>query len=223
MTERTDRPPRAAKRPGGQRRPLTREKWIAAALEVFEKKGIAAVKIDALAKRLRVTRGSFYFHFAGLGDLHQSLLNQWRDRNCAPFAKLAAEPDLDGLTLFSRVVRTWVDEAPFRPLLDLAVRDWGRGARPVANEVAAADEFRISLLARAFRAIGYSDDESVVRARITYLHQIGYYALPFKETAAERTRYQPIYGRVLLGPLIEPEGDGLRQQAAAPDYRGRAW
>jgi hypothetical protein len=48
--------------------------------------------------------------------------------------------------------------------------------------------------------MGYSDDESLVRARITYFHQIGYYALPFKEDDAERKRLQPLYGSVLVGP-----------------------
>jgi AcrR family transcriptional regulator len=160
------------------------------------------VKIDPLAKRLRVTRGSFYFHFSGLGDLQQSLLEEWRTCNCAPFETLADQASPDGLVLFTRIVRTWVDEAPFRPHLDLAIRDWARSVRTVANDIAEADERRISQLAVAFRRIGYDNDESLVRARITYFHQIGYYALSFKESAADRRRYQPIYGRVLLGPLI---------------------
>ena len=62
--------------------PLSRESWIAAALSVLEKRGIAAVKIDALAKRFRVTRGSFYFHFSGLDDLREALLETWRSCNC---------------------------------------------------------------------------------------------------------------------------------------------
>ena len=160
------------------------------------------MKIERLAKRLRVTRGSFYSHFSGLGDLQRCLLQEWRTRNCAPFEQLAADATPDGLDLFTKVVRTWVDEAPFRPRLDLAVRDWSRGARAIAREVEDADERRISLLAFAFRAMGYDDDESVVRARITYFHQIGYFALPFRKSVADRERYQPIYGRVLLGPKI---------------------
>jgi len=186
--------------PALRRQTLTRESWIAAALKVLEQRGIAAVKIDRLATAFKVTRGSFYFHFSGIKDLHDALLEEWRARNCRPFEALAGTEATDGLTFFDQVVRIWVDEAPFRPLLDLAVRDWSRTARKLAGEVAAIDDLRISLLCRAFRAMGYGDDESLVRARITYFHQIGYYALSFKETAADRKRYQPIYGEVLLGP-----------------------
>ena len=45
-----------------------------------------------------------------------------------------------------------------------------------------------------------------MRARITYFHQIGYYTLSFKEDPAERKRYQPLFGDVLLGPLVRQPG-----------------
>ena len=185
------------------RQTLSREAWIAAARKVLEKRGIAEVKIDGLARQLKVTRGSFYFHFSSLEDLHNGLLEQWRRDNCRPFQDMRDAAEIDGLQFFTAIVHVWVDEDPFSPLLDLAVRDWSRTSKKLAREVAEIDSLRISLLTRAFRALGYSQDESLVRARITYFHQIGYYTLSFKEDAAERRRYQPLYGKVLLGPLVD--------------------
>ena len=185
-----------------QRKTLSRETWIDAARKVLEKRGIAAVKIDALARQFKVTRGSFYFHFSGLSDLHGGLIEVWRQRNCAPFEALE-KITMDGPAYFEKVVRVLVDEESFSPSLDLAIRDWSRMSKPLAAEMEASDRLRMDLLARAFRDIGYSDDESVVRARITYLHQIGYYTVAFKEPIADRKRYQPIYGRVLEGPLAK--------------------
>lgn len=189
------------------RQTLSREAWIAAARKVLEQRGIGEVKIDRLAKQFKVTRGSFYFHFSSLKDLHSGLLEEWRRSNCKPFQAMREAADVDGLQFFSSIVHVWVDEDPFSPLLDLAVRDWSRTSRKLAQEVAEMDNLRISLLARAFHTMGYSRDEGLVRARITYFHQIGYYALSFKEDAAERRRYQPLYGKVLLGPLVaDPDG-----------------
>ena len=193
--------PPTSKRSGARRTTLSRDDWLAAALTVLERRGIAAVKIDQLAKQLKVTRGSFYFHLSGIKDLHEALLAIWRSRNREPFEALAARSDLFGVELFSAVMKVWVDEKPFSPTLDLAIRDWSRSQPRLVTEVAEADEMRISLLAKSFRQMGYEDDESLVRARITYFHQIGYYALAFKESATDRKRYQPIYGAVLLGPL----------------------
>jgi AcrR family transcriptional regulator len=189
------------------RQSLSREAWIAAARKVLENRGIAEVKIDRLSKQLKVTRGSFYFHFSSQEDLHNGLLEQWRRDNCQPFQDMRDVAEVDGLQLFTAIVHVWVDEEPFSPLLDLAVRDWSRTSKKLAREVAEMDDLRISLLTRAFRMLGYSQDESLVRARITYFHQIGYYTLSFKEGAAVRRRYQPLYGKVLLGPLVEEASD----------------
>jgi AcrR family transcriptional regulator len=186
----------------GTRKTLSRESWLEAARKQLERRGIAAVKIDALARQFKVTRGSFYFHFAGLKDLHEGLIGIWRVRNCEPFRALQ-DLTMDGHAFFAKVIRTMVDEDPFSSSLDMAIRDWSRTSRTLAAEVKATDALRIELLARAFRDMGYDADESVVRARITYLHQIGYYAVGFQESVADRRRYQPIYGKVLEGPLAE--------------------
>jgi AcrR family transcriptional regulator len=183
------------------RRTLTREAWVAAARKVLEQRGISEVKIDRLARQLKVTRGSFYFHFSSLGDLRDELLDEWRRSNCAPFHAMVDTEVTDGVQFFSDIVHAWVDEKPFSPKLDLAVRDWARTSKHVAGEVDAIDKLRIDLLIRAFLKIGYSEKESVVRARITYFHQIGQYALSFKEDPAVRKSYQPLFGDVLLGPL----------------------
>lgn len=181
------------------RKSLSREAWLEAAMKVLERKGIAAVKADTLSRQLKVTRGSFYFHFKSLQDLHDGLADLWRQHNCEPFEVLVHSP-LRAQALFGAVIRVMVDEKPFSPSLDLAVRDWGRSSRLLATQMEAADALRVSLFIRAFREMGYDEDESVVRARITYLHQIGYYAVAFTEPVAERKRYQPIYGKVLIGP-----------------------
>ncbi|MBW8638628.1 TetR/AcrR family transcriptional regulator [Hoeflea sp. WL0058] len=185
----------------GQRRraTLSRDAWIVAAASVLERRGISAVKIDVLARKLKVTRGSFYFHFKGLKDLHESLLDTWRTRNCRPFEMIAERTDLRAVDLFNVVCAVWVDERPFSPSLDLAVRDWSRTSRKLAAEMSEADDLRLTLLKRSFLEMGYSEDESTVRARTTYFHQIGYYAISYAEPSAERKRLQPIFADVLLG------------------------
>ncbi|PWK76890.1 TetR/AcrR family transcriptional regulator [Aminobacter sp. AP02] len=181
------------------RKTLSREAWIAAAIATLEKKGIANVKIDHLSRQLKVTRGSFYFHFKNLKDLLDSLLEEWRQRNCRPFEALIDQEIIDGPTFFDDVTGVWIREAPFSPRLDLAIRDWARSSTAIARKVQAQDDFRMALLVRAFAAMGYDDDESLIRARITYFQQIGYYATHFKEPPADRKRFRSLYTKILIG------------------------
>lgn len=181
------------------RKTLSREAWIAAAIATLEKKGIANVKIDHLSRQLKVTRGSFYFHFKNLKDLLDSLLEEWRQRNCKPFETLIEQEVIDGPAFFDAVTGVWIREDPFSPRLDLAIRDWARSSAVIGRKVQAQDDFRMALLVRAFATMGYDDDESLIRARITYFQQIGYYATHFKEPPADRKRFRSLYTKVLIG------------------------
>ncbi len=181
------------------RKTLSREAWIAAAIATLEKKGIANVKIDHLSKQLKVTRGSFYFHFKNLKDLFDSLLEEWRQRNCKPFEALINQEVIDGPAFFDAVTGVWIREDPFSPRLDLAIRDWARSSAVIARKVQAQDDFRMALLVRAFAVMGYDQDESLIRARITYFQQIGYYATHFKEPPADRKRFRSLYTKILIG------------------------
>ncbi|WP_404934583.1 hypothetical protein [Nitratireductor sp. L15S-10] len=45
--------------------------------------------------------------------------------------------------------------------------------------------------------------QASVRAGLTYFHQIGQYALSFKEDTEQRKRHGPIHDKVLLAPLVQ--------------------
>lgn len=62
-----------------------------------------------------------------------------------------------------------------------------------------ADARRIDLLKGVFLAFGYDEDRAFIRARVTYFHQVGYYAMAIAETRDARTRWRPLYREVLLG------------------------
>lgn len=66
-------------RPPSERTPLDRSAWIEAAIELIATEGIAGLRIETLARRLRVTKGSFYWHFRDRRSLQQALLEHWRE------------------------------------------------------------------------------------------------------------------------------------------------
>lgn len=56
---------------------LSKADWVAAALDALARGGVAAVRVDVLAKRLGITRGSFYWHFADRDALLTAALEEW--------------------------------------------------------------------------------------------------------------------------------------------------
>ena len=65
--------------------------------------------------------------------------------------------------------------------------------------VAAVDARRIAILEQIFNEMGYTGKEAHIRARITYYHQVGYYAIGVLESRQERRELLPWYQKVLAG------------------------
>jgi AcrR family transcriptional regulator len=59
-------------------RRLTARDWIAFGLATLAREGCDALKADVLARKLGVSRGSFYWHFADLGAFHARVIAQWK-------------------------------------------------------------------------------------------------------------------------------------------------
>lgn len=189
---------------------LGRAQWLDAARAALIEGGIERVKVDVLAKTLGVTGGSFYWHFRDRPELLAALLEHWRSANTAPWFDAVAGAGDDPLAQFEAVVAMWIDEAGFSPAYDSAVRDWARTSPEVEAAVRDTDARRIELLAGIFRGFGYAPRHAHVRARVTYFHQVGYYALRIIETRAQRRRLKPLYYESLLGAEV------MRRYAEAP-------
>lgn len=197
------RPPARKNRDARRQPRLTRENWIEAARKLLIKKGVDAVRIVHLAAMLKVTRGGFYWHFKDRDDLLDSLLEYWQQANTRPFeAVLRSGSGKNGLAEFQAIVDMYLDEKSYSPAWDSAVRDWARNSPHVARAVKVVDDRRIKIIRQIFLDLGYVDPEALVRARITYFHQVGYYTLHFTEGDQTRRRLVPTYAAVLTGKPI---------------------
>lgn len=56
----------------------TKDDWIAAGLDALAEGGESAIRVDRLAARLGVTKGSFHHHFRGAAALRAAVLESFR-------------------------------------------------------------------------------------------------------------------------------------------------
>jgi AcrR family transcriptional regulator len=189
---------------GAMRKPpagaLSRDDWIVGARKLLVRSGIAAVRIEPLARKLKVTPGSFYWHFSGREDLYDALLDDWYSSNTAPLRLAIENAGPDPERQYWAFFGVWVLELGFDPAYDRAVRDWGKTSRKVALRVQGVDADVIALLTGIFERFGYRGLEATMRARVTYYHQVGYYALGVKEEREGRLALAPYYAEILTGP-----------------------
>jgi len=60
---------------------LSADDWARAALELIAEQGVAAVAVEPLARRLGVTKGSFYWHFRSRDALLQAAIERWEQED----------------------------------------------------------------------------------------------------------------------------------------------
>lgn len=76
---------------------LSRDDWLDEAFKAVVDGGFDNVKVLSLAEKLRVTRGSFYWHFTDHADLIGSLLMRWKLAQLDLDAKLKSQQSGDAL------------------------------------------------------------------------------------------------------------------------------
>lgn len=202
-TKSAERTARLGTRPIGKaarkREPLGRQAWLDAARRALIEEGTAGVEVNKLAKRLKSSRGGFYWFFTSRQQLLDELALYWAQTSTAPFEKILQKPGRNGLEEYLALTDLWIEESEYDPKWDGAVRDWARTSPAVRNVVAAVDQRRIAILEQIFNDMGYQGREGHIRARITYYHQVGYYALGVRESRKERRELLPYYYKVLVG------------------------
>ncbi|MEI5103862.1 helix-turn-helix domain-containing protein [Streptomyces sp. PmtG] len=138
-----------------------RTEWVQAGLRALAAGGPDAVRVEALAKSLGVTKGGFYGYFADRKALMAEMLDTW-ERECVD--DLLARVEREGGEVEARMRRAGALASSERLLsVDLAVRDWARRDRSVADRLRRVDNRRMEYLRSLFRE--RYDDEREIEAR----------------------------------------------------------
>lgn len=171
----------------------TREDWINTALELLISEGVEGVKVQRIAQQLDCPRSSFYWYFSNRTELLDKLLEIWKTTNSTPIIERAGWDAPTVNTAVMHVFCCWVNDTLFHRGLDFKVREWSTRDDRVRAMVEKADEERIAAIARMFERYDYEQEEALVRARIVYFTQIGYFVLNLNEGAEARLRLSPQY------------------------------
>lgn len=159
---------------------LSREDWILAGFRALTAGGVAALRVEPVARALDATKGSFYWHFADPADWHTAMLGYWEDAAyLRVIADLAALPNgavrLHALT--SRAVTGTRDPAHGGLAAEPALREWARFAPDVAQTVSRVDQGRIAFLVTCLTDMQLGPTDAAVGARAIYAAYIGLQSL----------------------------------------------
>jgi AcrR family transcriptional regulator len=162
----------------------TRAAWIDAGLSALAEGGPDAVRVDALAQALRVTRGGFYHQFDDRQALLDALLDTWETRSTDEVLDTVESEGGDARTKVTRAgLLTFSDE--LLPV-DLAVRDWARRDAAVAERLRRVDNRRMDYLRTTISELHTDADDVEAIALMAFSLLIGNHFIAADHGSRER-------------------------------------
>ncbi len=149
---------------------IGRNDWLRVAVQVLAKKGIDGVRVEPLARLLRVTKGSFYWHFRNRRDLLDALVDLWEEETTWLIAE-ARQAD----TPRARLLRFFQLISPEHNYpSDREMFVWARRTPQVKSRANAIELKRVAFIEEQLRHDGVSAPIAARRAEIAYLATLGW-------------------------------------------------
>ena len=134
--------------------------------------GTDAVRVEALAKNLGVTKGGFYGHFADRAELLTTMLDTWERESTDEVIERVRREGGDPKTQIQRAGMLTFSDDRLLPI-DLAIRDWARRDQAVAARLRRVDNRRMALLREMIATFCSDPDEVEARSLIAFCLAIG--------------------------------------------------
>ncbi|MEX0810135.1 MAG: helix-turn-helix domain-containing protein [Dongiaceae bacterium] len=176
--------------------------WIAGALRLLAEGGPEAVGIEALARRLGATKGSFYHHFDDRPALLAALLAHWETRAAMGVIDRVEAAGGSAADRLWALMETVAREGAASP--EPAIRLWARTDPGARAALARIDRARLDYLEDLFAAMGARGPDVVTRTRLAYLALIGEHALGERPALADRLATARRIHALLTGPRDNP-------------------
>ncbi|MEP6941076.1 MAG: helix-turn-helix domain-containing protein [Rudaea sp.] len=156
-----------------ERSRLSAADWETGALDLIAEQGVAALAVEPLARKLNVTKGSFYWHFATREALLRAALQGWETHVDLGLDQIEAiaDPRERLRELFRRTGRETKSHMIYSALLRALDQPI---VQPVMERVS---QRRLDFLSHAYREVGMADGNALHRAHLTYAAYVGFLQL----------------------------------------------
>lgn len=157
--------------------------WLEHGLKTLAEQGYSAIKAGHLARELKVTRGSFYWHFEDIESYRRKLLELWRTRSTIETIDEIDDQSQGKLRLNLILRRAFTADS----IIEKAVRAWATSDTDVQNTVSSIDAERINYLQTILLSAGLDHSTAQLRAQFCYWSYLGQMMQPkaFLEVGTE--------------------------------------
>ncbi|WP_289140449.1 TetR/AcrR family transcriptional regulator [uncultured Brevibacillus sp.] len=144
-----------------------REDWVRTALTKLTEAGIESVRVEALAREMNISKGSFYHHFQDRQDLLDSMISYWEEHTTE---RIIHPPDSTSQTLEQLLGELFSREQK----LEAAMYAWAKQNAALRHRLIDIEKRRIEYVTALYQKNGVPKAEAKARAELAYLMYVGW-------------------------------------------------
>jgi len=174
--------------------------WIWAGFRALVQGGPQALRVEAIARELGTTKGSFYWHFADLAALKAAMLAAWEQvatTDITTAVRQSGLPAREQLLLLADTVSVPPDAVAGGDAVEPAIREWGRTDSMARQVLERVDRQRLTDLCEFFAAAGLASTAARQAAAAFYATVIGLESLRLTAGIAMREPLRALAERLL--------------------------
>ena len=155
----------------------SKSRWLEAGVQVLAADGASAVRIDRVAAKLKLSKGSFHHHFDGVDAYKRQLLAHIEALSTEALERAVGDVPAsdDPHAVLDHLVRLVApgESAIYHPDLEVAVRAWSTWDPEVRAVQGRIDKARLAVLQRVWRPAVAGEREARTAALLPYLVALG--------------------------------------------------
>lgn len=150
-----------------------KEDWINLGYKIFADQGVSGIVVEKMAKVLKVNKSSFYWHFKTKKEFIRQLVEFWKNRETDRIITLTKDKKT-GLEKFKAMMPLIYKQDPYLDFV-FHLKRYARKEKEMQEIIDNIDKQRIDYTCMILEEMGYSKQESKIKASFLYKHFIGYH------------------------------------------------
>jgi AcrR family transcriptional regulator len=178
-----------------------RGSWVEEGLKSLAEGGPDAVRVEALATSLGVSKGGFYWHFKNRQALMDEMLDTWERTAVEDVFELIESEPGDERAKLKRLFEL-APSADFT--VELALRGWARQDEALAKRLRRIDKRRMEWIHSLFAAFCKDESDAAARSGLAYSLMVGSYYVSTAHKGHSRAEMLQLAAGRLLDDSWEP-------------------
>ncbi|MBN2835175.1 MAG: TetR/AcrR family transcriptional regulator [Candidatus Delongbacteria bacterium] len=150
-----------------------KQDWLILGYKLFSEKGISGIVVEKMAKKLKVNKSSFYWHFKTKMKFMELLVRFWIHNETKQIIDVTNSKK-NGSEKVRTLIALIYRQSPFLDFI-FYLKSYAKQEKEIQKIIDNVEQKRLEYSIELLQEIGYSKSDAEIKSRLLYKHFLGYH------------------------------------------------